>query len=458
MRGSSSRADRHERLAAACLAALVIAVAALPRDARAGGAVASVDPVRGMMYTNVPYRPKEFAFVRDDDGLFHLFYMRHNMYAENEDTEKDIGHAISTDLMHWTQLDSVLMVQPGTWDSSHVWAPTIIRDGPTWYMFYAGVANQPFPWNWYQRIGVATSTDLMHWRHYDEPVLTGHMLPWAFADSSQMDGAQLRDPFVMDDPDHPGDWRMYFVTEAAAARGQLIVGTARSQRGFTPWTDSEPLWCTDAAHYWGWVESPHVFRHDNRWYLFTSTTSAHIIGFRVAPSLTADSTQWSGKYRLFDFAGGRDRNSDAWFASEFLSIEGHDFLAYVDSDSNAIGIEEMVWGTPPNFFSLKAPSISSVTSVADGGTAGLRLVGRARHGAGGTFAVTLPEAAEARLVLFDVAGRRLREVAHGVLPRGESVLRWDGRDEHGRGVPCSIVFARLETSAGRRTARFPLTD
>ena len=470
-RRPASGAPSPRRAARALVAAALLGaalLASLPRGAHAGRAPGVPRPlaparasddtlVRGLMVPPEPYRPKEFAFIHDQ-GVFHLFYMRHDTWEPDDATEIDIGHAISTDLVNWTQLDSVMAVQPGTWDSSHVWAPTIIKRDDTWYMYYAGVGDVPYPWAWYQQIGVATSTDLVNWTRYPEPVYGGNQVPWAFADSSQFDGAQFRDPFVMEDPDSAGQYLMYYVTEPASARGQLIVGVARGDGGLSPWQDVGPLWCTDSAHYWGWCESPHVVQHDGLWYLFATTPSGHPIGFRVASSPVADSSDWAGKYRLYDFAGGSTRNSDAWFASEVLSFDGHDYFAYIDSDLEAIGIEEMHWGSPPDFFSLGPPLTAGVALEAARLRPGLRLVGRARRGSGATLGLTLPAPAEVRVDLFDVMGRRVRTLRPGTLGAGETLVRWDGRGEDGTVVPCAIYFARAASATGHWTARLPLTD
>jgi hypothetical protein len=298
----------------------------------------------------------------------------------------------------------------------------------------------------------------MSWTRYDQPVYGGQEVPWAFADSSQFDGCQFRDPFVMEDPDQPGQWLLYYVTEPAAARGQLIVGAARGDGGFSPWTDVGPLWCTDAAHYWGWCESPNLFEHAGLWFLFVTTPSGHPVSFRTAPSPLADSSLWSGKYRLFDYAGGASRNSDAWYATEILSYRGHDYFAYVDSDYNVIAIEEMHWGAPPNFFTLGAPLVDAVARAPRPAPVGIRLVGRARRGSGALLAVSLDAPADVRLDLFDVAGRLVHSLRPGVLSAGETLLRWDGRGPSGAAVPCAMYFARATVPAGSRTTRLPLTD
>lgn len=413
---------------------------------------------RGEMKPPWPYRPKEFAFVHDA-GVFHVFYMMTDMTKPMKETEKEFGHAISTDLLNWTQLPPVLHVQPGTWDSSHTWAPTIIKGGDTWYLFYAGVQDLPFQWPFFQRIGVATSTDLMNWTHHDEPVYTGNMVPWAVADSSQFDGAQFRDPFVMEDPENPGKWLMYYVTMPDAARGQLLIGAARNDGGLSPWQDVGPLWCTDNAHGWGWNESPHLFEHDGLWYLFTSLNALHSINFRVGPSPLADSLLWSESYRIYDFTGGSSRNSTAWFGVEYLSVNGHDYFAYIDTEFNVLCFEEIAWGTPPDFFTLQGPPV--VVGIGGDGEApgvSLRAVGPARLGSGVVFAAVLPAAMEARLEIYDLRGGRLCVPHSGVLPAGESALHWDSRDQAGDVVPRGMYFARLSTGAGTAIAKVALTE
>ena len=44
-------------------------------------------------------RPKDFAFVKKD-GVYHLFYIRHNDLLPPWATELDFGHATSKDLFH----------------------------------------------------------------------------------------------------------------------------------------------------------------------------------------------------------------------------------------------------------------------------------------------------------------------------------------------------------------------
>jgi flagellar hook assembly protein FlgD len=67
--------------------------------------------------------------------------------------------------------------------------------------------------------------------------------------------------------------------------------------------------------------------------------------------------------------------------------------------------------------------------------------------------VELPSSQPARLDVFDLQGRRVRTLADRRLPRGATVLEWDGRDAAGAAVPRGLYFARLTTPLATRTAR-----
>ncbi len=65
---------------------------------------------------------------------------------------------------------------------------------------------------------------------------------------------------------------------------------------------------------------------------------------------------------------------------------------------------------------------------------------------------TTPRGA-ARLVLLDVAGRRVRTLVDGALAAGAHELAWDGRDEGGAPAPAGLYWARLEANGERATRR-----
>ncbi|MEZ4388543.1 MAG: FlgD immunoglobulin-like domain containing protein [Candidatus Krumholzibacteriia bacterium] len=68
------------------------------------------------------------------------------------------------------------------------------------------------------------------------------------------------------------------------------------------------------------------------------------------------------------------------------------------------------------------------------------------------IAYALPRGMPATVAIYDVAGRRVRELFAGTAPPGESVVVWDGRDDRGQGVPSGIYYVRLQ-AGGERAVR-----
>jgi hypothetical protein len=59
----------------------------------------------------------------------------------------------------------------------------------------------------------------------------------------------------------------------------------------------------------------------------------------------------------------------------------------------------------------------------------------------------------ARLDLYDVQGRRIRQLFAGRLAGGETILAWDGRDDRGRPVPAGIYNFVMVTGTWRASGR-----
>lgn len=68
-----------------------------------------------------------------------------------------------------------------------------------------------------------------------------------------------------------------------------------------------------------------------------------------------------------------------------------------------------------------------------------------------SFSITRDEAVD--LAVYDVTGRRVRQLQSGVLPAGAHVRHWDGRDDTGRPVAAGVYLARLDTSRESRTRK-----
>lgn len=60
------------------------------------------------------------------------------------------------------------------------------------------------------------------------------------------------------------------------------------------------------------------------------------------------------------------------------------------------------------------------------------------------FSVSIEDAADADVAVYDVLGRRIRQVFHGRLPAGTTELMWNGRRDDGARATAGIYFYRLE--------------
>lgn len=68
------------------------------------------------------------------------------------------------------------------------------------------------------------------------------------------------------------------------------------------------------------------------------------------------------------------------------------------------------------------------------------------------LAATVP----ARLAIYDLAGRLVRTLVDGALPRGSQRIVWDGMDDAGRSLPSGSYLARLAAGQESRTTRLSL--
>lgn len=97
------------------------------------------------------------------NGLFHLFHL----VLPNHDF---IAHAVSTNGVNWRRVNNALFIgDPGSWDDLMLWTMHVSADpfhDGRWRMFYTGLSRREQ--GRLQRIGLATSDDLFHWRK--EPV------------------------------------------------------------------------------------------------------------------------------------------------------------------------------------------------------------------------------------------------------------------------------------------------
>jgi hypothetical protein len=424
-------------------------------------------------------QPKDFAFTKGfvdqttNRFALHIFYIRKNLWytpAQNDLDEKRLGHAWTTDLNSWfgpagpNRPDTLFFeVRTGKFDDLHVWAPSIVQRGPTYYMFYTGVRNEAG--KRHQRIGVATSTDLITWSRADTVVLSAPDVPWAKKDPqvTYAGAQQLRDPFVMEDPASPGQWLMYFVAVDSMTAPRMAVGVARSDgSNLGRWiADPEPLRSTQRPTSMGTtnvVESPHVFRRNGQWWLPYSVNQTTVF-FETNPGLDpTDGTLggWSNPVSLQSVSEGQPPRLQYWHATEYLKINSTEYLAAFNDNDISIDIKGVF---PPanasvDSFALSCPAVASIDTDATPPTNVQLSVSRLGHDVPeGRLRIDLPTPMPIRLAIYDLAGRRRALIANGRYPSGTTTFTWSGMDESDVRLASGVYFARLSYSGGARASK-----
>jgi beta-fructofuranosidase len=224
----------------------------------------------------------DFWFA-DDGDQFHLFFLKASRALHDPDRRHwraTIGHAVSTDLIEWTEVtDAIVPSEAPAFDDLATWTGSVVRaDDGTWRMFYTGVDREHG--GLVQRVGSAASADLVNWS------TTGRALVapdgrWyeRLADGAWPDEA-WRDPWVFRDPSGDG-WRMLLTARAnvgdPSSRG--VVGTAWSA-DLETWRVEAPRSVTGSG--FGQLEVLQLEHVDGRWVLLFSCLGSELSAERKA--------------------------------------------------------------------------------------------------------------------------------------------------------------------------------
>ena len=210
----------------------------------------------------------------DDGARSHAFYLQAPRSLGDPNLRHwnvTIGHAVSSDLERWEVLpDAFGPGPPGSWDDLTTWTGSIIRHDGRWNLLYTGTSRSER--GLVQRIGLATSDDLIRWeRHAGGPVLEADPRWYELLDSDVWHDQAWRDPWVFHDP---ADGAFHAYVTARASRGDPrsrgVVAHARS-RDLVEWDVLPPV--TEPFGF-GQLEVPQlVAAAGHRYLLFSSDTS-----------------------------------------------------------------------------------------------------------------------------------------------------------------------------------------
>ena len=232
------------------------------------------------MYTPSGFGTSELGDIEvvpdgDDLHLFHLTLPNHDV----------IQHAVSRDGLSWQPLPAAVRTgDPGAVDDDQIWTMSVTPrpDRVGWVMLYTALGSAEG--GRVQRVAVADSADLIHWRkRRDLPVISADP-QWYEADPAAVGGVSWRDPKPVR-------------TEA----GYLATICARTADGPLPrrgcvgllsstdlehWDTQPPLF--SPRRYWD-VECPQLFRVETpagpRWALIAAIMEDRSLRYWMADDL-----------------------------------------------------------------------------------------------------------------------------------------------------------------------------
>ncbi len=224
----------------------------------------------------------DFWFAQDGPDI-HVFYLqapRSLADAELRHWNVSIGHAVSQDLRCWEVLPDALQPSPAgsnTWDDYTTWTGSIVPHAGRWHLFYTGTrqAEQGLV----QRVGMATSDDLIQWqKHPANPLIEADPCWYELLDPSSWHDQAWRDPYVFRHP-QSGAFHALITGRArhGAVDGRGVIAHAISQ-DLHHWQVQPPL--TEPGDF-GHMEVPQWVEIEGRSYLvFSATAEVHSAHWR----------------------------------------------------------------------------------------------------------------------------------------------------------------------------------
>ena len=221
------------------------------------------------------------------NGEYHLFHIQGRRVVPWSPEEKTYGHAVSKNLIEWQRLPRALeRGRSGAWDDFAIWTMDVRERDGTFYMLYTGLSKKEG--GRVQRIGLATSKDLIYWKkHPANPVLVADPRYYE-ADYRNAPGyghVAWRDPAMYYDPQT--DWTYTFITartNKGPGKTRGCVGLARS-RDMVHWEVLPPVYAPQRFVY---HEVPQVVRVGSRFVMLFSTKLPEDPNVRFTYTVTSD--------------------------------------------------------------------------------------------------------------------------------------------------------------------------
>ena len=227
-------------------------------------------------------------WILKDGDIYRLFYL---VGEENSEIwwkcKTTIHSAISTDLKTWKDLGTALAPDPAnSWESGRMLAGCAYKEGDVYYLFYSAAGNGDIE-SWHEGIGLATSTDGLHWQRYStkELIKPEDSNPWyckqkySLYEREEYDHFQWRDPYIVKD-EKTGNYYMYICAYLKAGRegkfrgciGLAVASTITGPYKLLPPAAAPIVEGTNESPFYE-MERPQVIYKNGKYNLFFSTWS-----------------------------------------------------------------------------------------------------------------------------------------------------------------------------------------
>lgn len=212
-------------------------------------------------------------WILKDGDIYRLFYLEGEEQVPWWTVSKICG-AISTDLEHWQDLGTILEPLPANdWESGRIAAGCTYKEDGIYYLFYsAGGKELPHLKN--EAIGLATSTDGLHFSRYsDRPLLMLDDNHSWYGRSNWTRHFHWRDPYILKD-EQTGNYYMFICASSRVSGNfQGCVGLAVADKISGPYellppAVEAPADAGDWAYYQ--LERPQVIYKNGKYNLFFS--------------------------------------------------------------------------------------------------------------------------------------------------------------------------------------------
>lgn len=299
-------------------------------------------------------------------GRHHIFYLqapRDLPDPEDRHWNVSIGHAESTDLRSWQALpDALAPAQTPAWDDFTTWTGSIIAHDRRWWMFYTGSSHADE--GLVQRIGAATSADLVNWERVgDAPLVELDPRFYEQLDTDLWHDQAWRDPWLI----REGEQFHMFCTARAptgdpATRGVIAHAVSKN---LLDWTVLPPV--TEPGAF-GEMEVPQVVKVGTDWCLVfcappsPGSATLRVQGASVRGTHLLRAKRMCGPFRWSEhsvldadlegtrYGGKLVRTQGRWAVMSWLGYDstGHFLGEIADPVAVALGDEPAVSGDLPS--------------------------------------------------------------------------------------------------------------